>query len=136
MSASLTITRGDDEIVNLVVRDPNGVGAVADDPTTWPLVNLTGYSLWFYVKASSSDEDVAALIAKTTPTAIVINADQSLHKGEASLALVPADTASIGKTYLDRGVHYEVQLKDGAGKISTVARGRIVIQSDFVRTTT
>jgi hypothetical protein len=130
----LEITRGDDELVKFVVRDPNGVGAQPSDPTTWPLVNLTGSSLWFYVKVSSADPDSAALIAKG-PSDVIINPDQTGHKGEATLHLLPADTSAIARTLLDRSVHYEVQLKDGAGEISTVSKGLIVIHADLIRAT-
>lgn len=135
MSSSIELTRGDDELINFVVRDPNGVGAEVDDYSTWPLVDLTGCSLWFYIKSSSNLADAEALVAKG-PTDVVVDPDQSANKGEASVALVPADTASIDRSYLDRQLHYEVQLKDASDKISTVARGRVIIAADFVRTTT
>lgn len=123
--SSISITRGDDETVRFTVKDPN------DDDA---LVDLTGCSLWFYVKASSKDVDLDALIAKG-PADVVVDVDQITNKGEAALDLVPADTAAIDRKYLDRDLPYEVQLKDGSGRVSTVTRGTIIIKADLVRTT-
>jgi hypothetical protein len=132
---ALEITRGDDEILSFLINDPYGVGADVDDPSTWPPVDLTGCSLWFYVKASSRLLDADAIIAKG-PSDVVIDPDQLNNTGQATLALVPSDTASIDSQFLDRTLKYELQLKDSDDKISTVATGEIVIRSDIVRIAT
>lgn len=119
---TLTITQRDDELLELVVRDRLGA-----------LIDLTGCDLWFYVKKSRTDLDANAIIAKD-PVDVIINADQVANKGQATVAIDPADTENI--TLLGRTLRYEVQLKDSTNKISTIATGDIVIEADLVRTTT
>jgi len=130
--SDLVLKRGDDETVQLLLTDPEGVGADPDDPSTWPPIDLAGATLWWYVKASTTDSDAEAIIAKTTGTGIAVIGPTA--DGRADVTIVPADTETLPNWQLDTELDWEVQLKDAANKIRTVGEGTVTIESDIVLT--
>ena len=54
--STLTVDRGDDETLNILVKDRD-----TEEP-----VDLTGMTLWFYVKRRVNDADVLSVIRKDT----------------------------------------------------------------------
>lgn len=141
MSSALTITRGDDEVIRLALKDareseaPVPADWVEDDPTTWGPLDLTGYlELWFYVKASAGATDADAVIRKTMGGGGISVTDP--EGGLASVIIDAADTEGIIEPgLLDTNIHWEVQAKNPSGKVKTAGAGTFLISRDFVRAT-
>jgi hypothetical protein len=118
----LQITRGDNEDIDLVVKNPDLT------PT-----NLTGAQLWFYVKRTVADLDADALIRKDS----AVGGDFDIPapaSGLATVKLVPADTESISADYLDVPLRWQIQVMDVGGNIRTMGSGWITIVSDLILT--
>lgn len=109
MSKNLTTYRGDDYTLNLTFR--TSAGAV---------INITGYTIFMTVKAEKTDLDAAALISKT----VTNHSDPT--NGITAIALSSSDTNVTPGTYF-----YDIQMKDGAGKITTVMDGLITFSQDI-----
>lgn len=116
--SSLVVTRQDDETLTLTVTDPD-----TGDP-----VDITGGELTFLVKRDIGDDDADALVTKTVGDGIGI-ADQIADTGQATVTIASADTDGI-----EPGVYpWELQAVLAAS-VKTLARGRIRIARDLVRT--
>lgn len=116
----LAIVRGDDYTGarRLVITVTDATGALLD---------LTGTTLKFMVKAQPTDPDAAALISKSTTSGIAL-ADQVAAKGVAYITLTSTDT-----NIAPDADYYEIQATDALGVI-TLASGRFWITADLIRT--
>lgn len=94
----LTVNRRDDKTFTFYFYDASGAA-----------VNLTGCTLFTTVKQNRDDLDASAKISTT----LTISAPATA--GIATWALVPADTQ-----YLKGQYYWDVQLKNAAGKITTL----------------
>jgi hypothetical protein len=117
----LATYRGDNESFTVTVRDPAGA-----------VVALTGATLRFTAKYRPSDVDADAIITKVTGAGITHDADQvGAGKGKATIAFVPSDTATLAAPIV---LVWDVQLRDAATLVQTVAGGSIRIRADVSRT--
>lgn len=116
---TLAIDQGDDEKINIHVVDPDNSNADVD---------LTGCKLWFFVK--SSPLDAAALISKNSDSAGI--EFTTPVQGLAQVSIDNADTSGLAASVLGRDLRWEAQLRDSSGAITTIARGKIVINRDLV----
>lgn len=115
--ATLTMTRGDSTILDLVV---------ADGGTP---VDLTGVSMWWTAKRRHTDTDDQAVIAKTVGDGIAVT---NAPGGLATVTIDPDDTAGLDNS---SALWWDLQVKDGAGKVRTLAAGRLVVNADVTRAT-
>lgn len=121
--ANLHLRSGDDYLDNrrLIVT-------VTDRETGDP-VDISATDLTFMVKASRRDDDVDALITKTSAGDIEIAAPQSgATLGKAYIAIEAADTDSLDGVY-----KWELQGEDASGVI-TLADGVLFVLADLVTT--
>lgn len=118
----LEIDQGDDEKINLHLTDPSST------PTPNADVDLSGCTLWFFIKDSWSDP--TPLISKQTGDGIEVLDPPT--DGLAKVSISNADTAALPAGVLGRDLRWEAQIKDSTGEITTIARGRIVINRDLV----
>lgn len=119
----LRITRGDDETLNVLVKDRD---------TGLP-IDLEGAELWWMVKALEDDEDIDALVTKTSVDGIEIAPDQDTDTGEATVTVNAADTEGV-----EPGIWFwELQGLLGVPEatLKTLASGRIRISRDLIRAT-
>jgi hypothetical protein len=112
--------RGDTETYDLTLTDAAG------DP-----VNLTGSTVWFTAKRRTSDPDEDAIITATQGEGLEVT---NAAGGALTLTLAPADTEAL-ESRLVR-LEYDVQLKDGTGRITTPLRGKLYVHPDIRRATT
>ena len=117
----LRVTRGDDEIVDLIVRDPNGVGAQPGQPSTWPRVDLSGSTARFVVTRKAIDSP--ALITKTSGSGLAYTDED---EGEVAVTIDDTDTADLEPTVY----RWELQVTDAASKVGTAAEGWLHILPD------
>lgn len=120
----LRMTRGDSAVFEVAVAIP----ATAYDQVPTP-VDITGATIWFTAKRRLADADGSAVIAKVTPSGVVIT---SAAGGLAEVRLAAADTASLEAPTT---LHYDVQVRDATGQTRTVDAGLLVIQADVTRAT-
>ena len=116
----LTMRRGDDRELLIAVDGP--VRGVRQD--------ITGWTLWVTAKRAVADADGVAVfrlktggqgIALTDPTA-----------GLATAAIPAGATDGLEEETI---LYVDVQGKDGAGKVRTLASGTIVVVPDITRAT-
>jgi hypothetical protein len=92
--------------------------------------DITGAQFRFTAKVNLADDDSAAVIVGTTASGAcqVTNATS----GIVTVKLPPIDTAAVTApgTY-----QYDLQARDGAGDVWTVAQGRLKVYEDVSRTT-
>lgn len=119
-STNLTMIRGDTVPINLTITNAQGA------------VDLTGCELWFSAKKSVADPD-PPIIAKSSGVLGGIQVTDAAG-GLATVTLDPADTSAF--TADTQLLTYDVQLKDGAGNITTVASGYLTITADVTLATT
>jgi hypothetical protein len=114
----MSIYRGDDKTWTITFVDSNGTA-----------INITGYSVFFTVKPENtyvdSSSDTGATISKT----VSVHSDPT--HGVTSLSLVPLDTASLKPAKY----RYDMQLKNGSGKILTFIAGNFEVLADVTRRT-
>jgi len=96
-------------VINMIVRDED-----------LQVVDITGSTVFFTVKDTSSQTDVDAILKKdvtshTFPTG-----------GETDIELTSADTSSLLGNYL-----YSIKIKDSDGNIYTLAEGNITFQKEI-----
>ena len=94
---------------------------VMDDATPPVPIDLTGASIEWIVKRS--EDDAVGLITKTVGAGIAL-LNQTTHKGEFTITLAPADTASLGGA----SYYHEAEVTDVATNVSTVTRGILTIK--------
>jgi len=104
-----SIKRGDSWSKTMYFQDANGAA-----------LNITGWVLFFTVKAKADDLDSAATISKT----ITVFSDPT--NGEAELELTSTDTNQVIGSYL-----FDIQVKTANNEIYTVLEGIITITKDI-----
>lgn len=108
----ISVFRGDNHDINITVYES---GVVKD---------ITGWTVFFMVKANKTDLDAAAVISKT----VTVHTNPTI--GQTQVALTPTDTNLVGV------YHFDIQTKDGSGKISTALVDTIEFKQDItIRTT-
>ncbi len=107
--------RGDTTIFRATVRDADGVA-----------LNLTGKTIRFTAKYGIADADAAAVIAKTTPTGVVIT---DAAAGICEVRLVTTDTSTLTATY---DLVWDLQVADGSST-QTVDSGVLRVEMDATR---
>lgn len=112
----LSITRGDDGILDVVVTDRD-----TGDP-----IDLTGAELTFMVKRDRRDDDDDAILTKTVGSGITVSAPAT---GVAVVAIDAADTDEETPA----ACWWELQSVDVTSKVHTLAAGRFAITADLVR---
>ena len=113
----LTITRGDDETLDIVVTDQ----------ATGTVVDLTGAALKWMAKRRPNDADADALITATIGVGVTVT---SAVGGVAEVAIAAADTDGI----TPGAYWWELQSVDATSKVHTLSGGRLAILSDLIRT--
>lgn len=89
--------------------------------------NLAPYTVFFTLKRTPLEVDASALVAMVSPTNITISSDRATWE-------VPAATTANLKA--SRPYPYDVQLKDGSGRIFTVQTGALTFADQVtIRTT-
>lgn len=119
----LNIIRGDDEFIDLQLATASGTAA-----------DLTNVDLWFTVKENQFDKDDRAVLQKSTIAGTVVIGSPP-EAGLAVVSISSASTATLRARFLSVPLYWDVQLKDGAGNIQTVASGTITIAPDITRST-
>ena len=112
------LVRGDDWTIKLVLKSGNS-----------PL-DITGYTYKMTLKANIDDADPGALQLSATPSV----ADSPTEASQGILYITATDTQTDSleaKTY-----NYDVQQKDGTGKIQTLLIGKVKVVKDVTRSTT
>lgn len=105
----LQIKRGDTWSRTMYFQDANG------SP-----IDITGWTIFFTVKAKADDLDAAAVISKT----ITVFSDPT--SGEAEISLTSTDTNQAIGSFL-----FDIQIKTNLGEIITVLEGIIDITKDI-----
>lgn len=121
---TLEITRGDDRTITGVLRDRR-TGA------PWVITDAT---LWFTAKRRLADDDPVAVIRKSNDVAIGGLTITDGPNGLFAISISSADTYGLP----DRetlNLFYDLQMSSVEGKITTLARGRFVVNCDVTRST-
>lgn len=105
----MDIIRGDDCDFELTFKDVDG-----------NLIDLTDATIFFTVKRNKDDSDDDALISTE-----LTNIDDP-ELGIAILSLSDTETDLNARAY-----HFDIQLKDSAGKISSTYAGRFIVTGDI-----
>lgn len=117
---ALEIDQGDDEVLDIAVKEPDGTPA-----------DISGCKLWFWVKLAASNPDSTALISKSTDPGEGITITNPTG-GIAEVTIDRVDTASLPVTQTGRKLAWSLQVLDGASKVSTLAKGSILINRDLI----
>lgn len=116
---ALSLIRGDDEVLSVVVLQPN---------STTPL-DITGItSLRFTIKRKITETDAEALVALDLTDGITID-DATV--GEVTIEIDSALTDSLTTNFT--GV-WDLQMVDATGRIQTIKSGTVSIVRDVTRT--
>jgi hypothetical protein len=116
--ADLSAVRGDTNEYDLTFSRLDGQGVAQ------PL-DLTGATIVFTLKRDLADTDDAAVLQKTDSSGITVSAPATA--GLATLKLDPADTASLPAP---RAFHYDVQVTESDGRVTTTAIGLLRLTAD------
>lgn len=116
---AFTVYRGDDRNLPVEVTEPGGPGAQ----------DLTGWSLWFTGKLNIADDDAAAIFQYTIGSGITVD---NAAGGLATIAIAGDDTNAL--TADSTTLFCDLQGKDGAGKIATLATGKLTVEAEITRT--
>jgi len=108
MAKNLTAYRGDSKILHVVVKTDAGVA-----------IDITGWILFFTVKASKSDADVDAIIKKD------ITEHTHADAGLSDIVLTSTDTKVCSGNYF-----YDIQAKELDGTITTLIDGVFYFKED------
>ncbi len=114
----LPMARGDSATFVIPVVAADGVTPVP----------LTGSTIWFTAKYRLTDEDIAAPIRKSTATTGVTITNGP--GGVAQVDLLSSDTSALTQPTT---LYWDVQARDGASAIRTLAHGRLVIRLDVTK---
>lgn len=117
MSVAFTIVRGDDEVLDLQLFEPDG-------ETKKDLTGCTG--IWFTAKHHTRDTDADAVIRKALGVGVSIVSEQN---GTATVVVDAEDTADARPGVLV----WDAQVRDAAGKIRTAASGSLKLVADVTR---
>jgi hypothetical protein len=114
--ADLRADRGDTNVYDMAAKK--------FDATVLP---LTGASIWFTVKADASDAD-PGIVQKTVGAGITVT-DALL--GTFQVVLSPGDTSAV----TPGRYHWDCQVKEASGRVTTVGKGAFFIDPDYTRST-
>jgi hypothetical protein len=120
------IDSGDDRTVTITATWPETVvslGVDQGDP-----YDLDGKTIWFTAKRNKSDSDASAVFQKKTGDGIEIDSTDS---NIAYVSIDSADTADVESS----GLYCDVQVKNEAGKVFTVWKGLLPVESDVTQST-
>src|SRR5687768_6478528 len=109
----LEIKRGDDVSFEMTFREEDGTA-----------YDITGMTVFFTMKRKFSDADADALISKT------VTSHSDPTAGETTVALSNSDTTVTPGKY-----PYDLQIKDGDGKIQSTSTAYITILPDVTQRT-
>jgi hypothetical protein len=112
----LLAVRGDTNIYNLTVMR-------ADKE-----VNITGGKVWLTAKRELDDGDSEAVIAVDSDQGDVIFTNPL--KGKAQINIPPESTMNLDE---DEAFHYDVQLREANGVVTTIATGKLELIPDITR---
>lgn len=118
-STALSLIRGDDEVLSVVVLQPN---------STTPQ-DISGYStIRFTIKRKITETDLEALVALDLTDGITV--DDAVN-GEVTIEIDSALTDSLTTNFT--GV-WDLQIVDAVGRIQTIKSGTVSIVRDVTRT--
>jgi hypothetical protein len=122
---SFQMFRGDSRSIAVAALQPDGVTAQ----------NISGWALWFTGKLNILDPDGSAVFQRTIASGITVT---NAALGLATVALAPASTDSLmaAGTQTSVDLFCDLQGKDGAGNVATLATGKITVLAEITRTTT
>jgi len=106
------LIRGDTKFINIELKDKDG------NP-----IDLTGSTIWFTLKENIKDPDTAAAIQK------VITNHTDPTNGKTRIVLESSDTQDLQLG----SYHYDIQLVDNGGNVTTVLIGRLKVLADVTR---
>lgn len=107
-----TEERGDSWSKSLTFSDANGA------------VDITGWTIFFTLKESPSDDDANALITKD------VTSHTDPTNGTTAIELDPTDLDIESGRY-----HYDMQYKDSGGNVETFLKGQFTVLTDVTRRT-
>lgn len=107
------LVRGDDWTLKLVLTSE---GAVLD---------ITGYTFWFTLKANIDDADPGDL--QVTATSVSPDAEN----GILYITAPKAQTAALAPL----SYNYDIQQVDGSGNVQTLLIGKVRVEKDVTRST-
>ena len=111
------LVRGDDWTLKLVLTSDNSV------------LDITGYTFWFTLKANVDDADPGALQVTATP-------DTSGNPSEASQGILYIRASrTLTDTLQTQNYNYDVQQVDGSGNVQTLLIGKVKVVRDVTRST-
>lgn len=91
-------------------------------------VDLTAAQVWFTAKHSATDAD-PGIFQKTIGSGIAVSGtDHNLL----TITVDPADTAGLDAPTT---LHWDLQIKEAGGRVTTVAGGTIALAADITRAT-
>ena len=111
------LVRGDDWTLKLVLTSDNSV------------LDITGYTFWFTLKANVDDADPGALQVTATP-------DTSGNPSEASQGILYIRASrTLTDTLQTQNYNYDVQQVDDEGNVQTLLIGKVKVVKDITRST-
>lgn len=116
-----TMFRGDSFVFEVQVLQADGCSPQ----------NITGWEAWFTAKEHYAVPDVQATIRLGTTLPLVGIVITSPFEGKMEIVVPPSATVNAPDTPLC--LVYDVQVKDGAGRIFTVELGTLTIRPDVTR---
>lgn len=114
LTPTLTFYRGDDVEYKL--------SFFSDTEQTIPL-NITGYKIFFTMKPDMDVMDSQAALTK------VLTTHSSATAGRTVLSLTNSDTYKLNPG----NYYYDIQTKDGSGKVKTVVVDKVLVLPDVTR---
>lgn len=109
------LVRGDDWTLKLVLTSDNSV------------LDITGYTFWFTLKANIDDADPGALQVTATP-------DTSGNPSEASQGILYIRASrTLTDTLQTQNYNYDVQQVDDEGNVQTLLIGKVKVVKDITR---
>jgi hypothetical protein len=109
------LVRGDDWTLKLVLTSDNSV------------LDITGYTFWFTLKANVDDADPGALQVTATP-------DTSGNPSEASQGILYIRASrTLTDTLQTQNYNYDVQQVDDEGNVQTLLIGKVKVVKDITR---
>lgn len=111
------LVRGDDWTLKLVLTSDNSV------------LDITGYTFWFTLKANIDDADPGALQVTATP-------DASGNPSEASRGILYIRAPrNLTDSLQTQNYNYDVQQVDDSGNVQTLLIGKVKVVKDITRST-
>lgn len=120
VSGNINITRGDTYVETWSVKQSDGT-------TNF---DLTGGKMWFTIKTNASVADGSATLQLSSPASGIVFSGTPTD-GTATLTITAAQTAAlVPQTY-----YYDIQVKNSAGAITTLASGTLTVDADITQAT-